>query len=73
MLFKVFVLKLVANDIPLLVDVFPGVECSPVDLDKLTYEIKNGCQEKMSSRWRNMVGKSTSLNSKITSWSYNEW
>ncbi|CAG8487876.1 5917_t:CDS:10 [Dentiscutata erythropus] len=42
--------KLVADDIPLLTsllaDVFPGVEYSPVDLDKLTAEIKNVCNEK---------------------------
>ena len=44
LLFKVFVLKLIADDIPLLADVFPGVECSPVDLDKLINEIKNVCQ-----------------------------
>ena len=34
-------LKLVADDIPLLADVFPGVKCSPVDLDKLINEIIN--------------------------------
>ncbi|CAI2172645.1 16667_t:CDS:10, partial [Funneliformis geosporum] len=42
--------KLVADDIPLLAsllaDVFPGVEYVPVDLEKLTNEIKNVCQEK---------------------------
>ncbi|CAB4481707.1 unnamed protein product [Rhizophagus irregularis] len=42
--------KLVADDIPLLssllADVFPGVEYRPVDLDRLTNEIKLVCQEK---------------------------
>ncbi|CAG8490206.1 1623_t:CDS:10, partial [Scutellospora calospora] len=42
--------KLVADDIPLLTsllaDVFPGVEYAPVDLDKLTAEIRNVCNEK---------------------------
>jgi dynein heavy chain 1 len=42
--------KLVADDIPLLssllADVFPGVEYRPVDLDKLTNEIRLVCQEK---------------------------
>ncbi len=42
--------KLVADDIPLLAsllaDVFPGVECRPVDFDKLTNEIKLVCKEK---------------------------
>ncbi|CAJ0883095.1 1976_t:CDS:10 [Entrophospora sp. SA101] len=42
--------KLVADDIPLLTslmtDVFPGVEYVPVDLEKLTEEIKKVCKEK---------------------------
>ncbi|CAG8442752.1 1825_t:CDS:10 [Diversispora eburnea] len=42
--------KLVSDDIllltSLLADVFPGVDYVPVDLDKLTAEIKNVCAEK---------------------------
>ena len=34
LLFKVFVKPSFQNNIPLLADVFSGVECSPVDFDK---------------------------------------
>ena len=47
---ETIVLKLIADDIPLLdsplADVFPDVDYRSIDLEKLTKEIKNVCQEK---------------------------